>query len=107
LCAIPVIVLLLALPVLAADLNLKVDKDKKTVAVTNMLPTKVVMLYLVDPDKKFLPLYAQLAKGATVTVPLRFVMPKEIESATCEIVDPPKGYERGDDNHYHLTVELQ
>ena len=67
-----VLYLLSALPTLAADLILKVDNNKRTVAITNTLPTQVTMLYLRSLDERNLALFAHLDKGATVNVPLRF-----------------------------------
>jgi len=102
------VVLLTALPARAADLLVKVDKDNKVAVVTNTLPTRVTMLFLVGAEnKRRLPLHAILDKGATVKIPLRFAVPESIDFATCEIATPPKGYEKGDDGYYHLSVELQ
>jgi hypothetical protein len=92
-----VLYLLSATPTLAADLILKVDKQKNTVAVTNTLSTKVTLLHLVGTDHMNLPLYAQLDKGATVNVPLRFVMPAAVASAACEVSNQRR----------FLTVELK
>lgn len=86
-----------ALPALAADIILKVDNEKHTVAVTNTLPTKVTMLFLEAPGITNLPVYAQLEKGATVNVPLRFVMPASVSNAICDV----------DGQHRLLTVELK
>jgi len=92
-----VLYLLSALPTLAADLVLKVDNVKKSVAVTNTLPTQVTMLFLKGLDNMNLPLYAKLDKGATVNVPLRFVMPAAVGPAVCEV---------GNQKRF-LTVELK
>jgi hypothetical protein len=101
-----ILITLSALPALGADLKIRFDKEKKTATVTNMLPTKVVLLSLLGKDHMALPLYARLEKGATVVVPLRFIIPQEVDSAICELDEALKGYEREDDRHYHLSVEL-
>ena len=99
---------LIALPASAAELILKVDKEKKQVAVTNTLPFQVVLLSLVGPDKRRLPLFAKLESKATVEVPLRFTMPATIDHATCEIHSPPEGFRKPDDNrNYSFSVSLQ
>ncbi len=92
-----VLYMLSALPATAADLILKVDSQKKTVAVTNTLPGKVTMLYLEGPDNSNLPIFAQLDKGATVNVPLRFTMPSHVGNAVCDV---------GNQRRF-LTVELK
>ncbi|PIX97554.1 MAG: hypothetical protein CO126_10350 [Hydrogenophilales bacterium CG_4_9_14_3_um_filter_63_34] len=89
--------LLSALPTLAADLILKVDNVKKSVAVTNTLPTKLTLLYLQGLDDRNLALFAHLDKGATVNVPLHFVMPAAVGPAVCEV---------GNQRRF-LTVELK
>ena len=86
-----------ALPAMAADLILKVDNKAHTVAVTNTLPTKVTMLFLEAPGSTNLPVYAQLEKGATVNVPLRFAMPASVPFAVCDV----------DGQRRLLTVELK
>lgn len=69
----------------AADLVLKVNAANNTVAVTNMLPAKVTMLFLKGPDNMNLPVFAQLDQGATVNVPLRFVMPEGVTTAVADV----------------------
>ena len=106
--AVALLVLLVALPGWAADLTLKVDKEKKVAAVTNTLTIPVTMLYLVGLDKRNLPLFARMGPKETVEVPLRFAMPKTVDHATCEIKEPPEGFKKPADGHfYHLTVAIQ
>lgn len=71
-------------PAMAADLVLKVNAAKNSVAVTNMMPAKVTMLYLKSPDNMNLPVYAKLDQGATANVRLRFVMPAGVSQAVIE-----------------------
>lgn len=88
---------LTALPALAADLTLKVNSSTHSVAITNNLSSKVTMLFLKSVDDMNLPVYAQLDKGATVNVPLRFEMPATVGQAVCDV----SGQRR------FLTVELK
>jgi len=74
-----------ASPVMAADLVLKVNAANNTVAVTNTLPAKVTMLFLKSADNMNLPVFAQLDQGATVNVPLRFVMPAGVTTAVADV----------------------
>ncbi len=91
-----VLSLLSSLPTLAADLILKVDNSKRVVAVTNTLPTKVTLLYLEGLDHNNLPLFGRIEKGATVDLPLRFVMPASVGQAVAEV----------DNQRRFLTVKL-
>jgi hypothetical protein len=77
--------MLSAMPTLAADLIMKVDSGKKSVAVTNTTQSKVTMLFVKNLDNMNLPLYAQLDSGATVNVPLHFAMPPAVGPAVCDV----------------------
>jgi len=90
----------------AADLSIQVDKDKQQASITSSLSTSVTLLYLVGTDNRRLPLFSRLVPGETVQLPLRFIMPETVSYATCEIPNPPKGYEKELDNYYHLSVEI-
>lgn len=70
---------------MAADLVLKVNAAKNSVAVTNTLPAKVTMLFLKSADNMNLPVFAQLDQGATVNVPLRFAMPAGVTTAVADV----------------------
>ncbi len=89
--------LTLALPALAADLVLTVNPQTNMVAVTNTLSTKVTMLYLKSLEDTNLPLFANLEQGATVNVPLHFVMPNVVATAVCDV----------DQQRRYLTVEVR
>lgn len=90
----------------AADVTVKVDKEKNLAVVTSSLPTDVTLLFLVGPGNRRLPLYGKMAPGKSIEIPLRYVMPKAVSYAACEIPDPPKGYEKELDNYYHLSVDI-
>lgn len=95
--AVAVMCLLPAMSVLAADLVVKVDNSKNTVAVTNTLGTNVTLLFLESTDRLNVPVYAKLAPGATVNVPLHTPMPAAVTDAVCDV----SGQRR------YLTVDLQ
>ena len=106
--SVTLLALLIALPGWAADLIMKVDKEKKVAAITNTLSIPVTLLYMVGPDKMNLPLFARMEAKETVEVPIRFTVPKTIDHATCEIKAPPAGFNKpGDGRVYFLTVAIQ
>lgn len=92
--------------VLAADITIKVDKEKKIADISSSLATEVTLLYLVSNDQRRLPLFGRIERGKSVKVPLRFTVPQSVSYGTCEITDPPKEYQQEDDRYYHLSVEI-
>ena len=96
---------LLAMPVLAADLQVQLNNSNKTMIITNSLQANVYVMAFVSGSSK-IPVNARLEAGESAEFSVQGSLPAAIDSATCNILGAaPAGYQRGADGFYHLSVQ--